>query len=66
MGAKGIGVFGYLDMHGKPHSVTWTRLKETVQSGSDQISLVEPVDWIRGEEILITTTSFGVEQTEIR
>lgn len=66
VGHKGIGVFGYLDLHGKPREVVWTYLNETADRGSEIISLVDPVDWQVGEEIVITTTSFSAEQTEVK
>lgn len=64
IGGKGIGVYGGLDIHGKPRDVTWTKLNTTVNAGATQIGLVEPVDWQVGELITITTTSFVVDQTE--
>ncbi|CAF4470166.1 unnamed protein product, partial [Rotaria magnacalcarata] len=33
MGAKVIGVFGGLDLHGIPHNVTWTRVAYTTSVG---------------------------------
>ncbi len=66
LGVKGIGVFGQLDLHGKPRRVTWTRLNRSVEAGDRIIELSESVDWQIGEEIIITTTSFSMEETEIR
>jgi hypothetical protein len=60
------GIFGQLDIHGMPRNVIWSRLNATVLPGASNISLVEPVDWQIGEEIVITTTSYSLEQTEIR
>ena len=64
MGGKGIGVFGGLDLHGRPRNVTWTTLNQTHAAGSDTISLAVPVDWMPGEEIAVSTTSFQAAQTE--
>ena len=64
IGGKGIGVFGGLDMHGRPRNVTWTHLSQTALAGSSNITLVEPVDWTVGEEIAISTTTFIVNHTE--
>jgi len=66
VGVKGMGVFGQLDLHGRPRSVTWTRLNRSVEAGDRIIELAESVDWQIGEEIVISTTSFSMEETEIR
>ncbi|MBN3294523.1 PKHL1 protein, partial [Polypterus senegalus] len=65
-GAKVLGVFGILDLHGKPHAVYRTKLAETAEAGSDVISVAEAVDWQVGDDVLITTTSYDPWQTETR
>ena len=65
IGGKGIGVYGGLDIHGKKRLVPWTKLGTTVQPGTNVISLTEPVDWVVGEKVIITTTSYILEHTEI-
>ncbi|CAF3925163.1 unnamed protein product [Rotaria sp. Silwood2] len=64
MGSKVIGVFGGLDLHGIKHNITWTRLASTASSGQNTIILIEPVDWIVGDEIIITTTDTNIQHTE--
>ena len=64
-GGKGIGVYGGLDIHGAPRNVSWTRLNSTASPGTNQITVNDPVDWKAGETILITTTGYVLEQTEI-
>lgn len=49
IGGKGIGVFGGLDLHGKPRHPSWTQLQTTAAVGTNQITLKEPVDWQIGE-----------------
>jgi hypothetical protein len=66
MGGKSIGVYGGLDLHGEPRSVVWTRLARSAMAGSKDLQLVEAVDWRVGEEVMVTTTSYVVEQTEVR
>ncbi|XP_028646735.2 PKHD1 like 1, tandem duplicate 1 [Erpetoichthys calabaricus] len=65
-GAKVLGVFGILDLHGKPHAVYRTKLAQTAEEGSDVISVTEAVDWQVGDDVLITTTSYDAWQTETR
>ncbi len=65
IGGKAIGVYGGLDVHGKPRSPTWTRLSQTLLANTDQITLADQVDWLPGEQIVITTTSFRAVQNEI-
>ncbi|XP_051699933.2 fibrocystin-L isoform X2 [Oryctolagus cuniculus] len=65
-GAKVLGVFGELDLHGIPRSIYKTKLSETAEAGSKVLSLMDAVDWQEGEEIVITTTSYDFHQTETR
>ena len=65
LGAKGIGVFGELILTGKTRSPTWTFLDQTVDVGSRQLVLTEPVDWRVGEEIVIASTSYEANHAEV-
>ncbi|CAF0756351.1 unnamed protein product [Brachionus calyciflorus] len=65
IGGKGIGVYGGLDIHGRPRQKSWTTLQTTAIKGTNKITLKDAVDWEIGESIVITTTSFKVEQTEV-
>ncbi len=65
IGGKAIGVYGGLDLHGKPRNISWTRLNQTADIGANSISLYESVDWQIGEQIIITTTSFIANQSEV-
>ena len=64
LGSKAIGVFGLLQLYGKPHKIHWTRLETTLVNGSSSIIVVDAVDWAVGDEIAITTTTFEPKQTE--
>ncbi|KAG2465238.1 PKHL1 protein, partial [Polypterus senegalus] len=66
LGAKVLGVFGTLDLHGKPHSIYRTKLAMSADAGSSSISLANAVDWQVGDDILITTTSYDPWQAETR
>lgn len=61
-----VGVFGGLDLHGKNHTVTWTTLSQTADSGANQITLTDAVDWAVNDEIVITATSYKAWEVEIR
>ena len=65
VGAKAIAAFGELILHGRPRTPTWTRLAEKAVPGDIQITVVDPVDWQPGERIVVTSTSFVAEQTEV-
>ncbi|TVZ14920.1 carbohydrate-binding protein [Maribacter sp. MAR_2009_72] len=54
---KGIMVKngGALELHGK-EKMSWTNLGATANAGTNQITLVEPVDWEIGDEITLTAT----------
>ena len=44
LGAKALGVFGKLQLHGLDVGTTWTRLAETAPAGSNTIVLADSVD----------------------
>jgi hypothetical protein len=57
---------GTLDLHGKPHSVTWTRLSEPANAGSQRICLLRKVDWPVNADIVIASTDYVKEHAETR
>jgi hypothetical protein len=59
-------VFGGLDLHGTPRAVQWTKLQQSANMGAESVVLAEEVDWLPGEQIMITTSSYDGEETEIR
>uniref|UniRef100_W5M5C1 PKHD1 like 1 n=1 Tax=Lepisosteus oculatus TaxID=7918 RepID=W5M5C1_LEPOC len=65
-GAKVLGVFGTLQLHGLPRSVYHTKLAASAGAGSFNILLEESVDWQVDDDLVITTTSYDTWQTEIR
>lgn len=64
IGQRVIGVLGGLDLHGIPRNVSWTRLAATANAGQNSLTLSEPVDWVAGEEIIVTTTDTRIDHTE--
>lgn len=69
VGAKVLAIReGTLDMHGIPTIRTWTQLGATASNGSSTISLLQPVNWTIGSQIIIATTSdrFSQKESEIR
>ena len=62
----GIGVYGGLDLHGRPRNVSWTRLAKSVYAGnSTSATLVDAVDWQVGESIVFTTTTYVANQSDV-
>ncbi|KAJ8026005.1 Fibrocystin-L [Holothuria leucospilota] len=56
-GAKVLAVRnGTLDLHGKPVAVTWTHLASTISPGDTEMTLMQPVDWKVGDEIVIAAS----------
>ena len=64
LGAKAIGVFGQLILHGQERGVVWTHLAETALPGSNIIEVIGTPDWNVGDEIAIASTSFEMLHTE--
>jgi hypothetical protein len=64
LGPRVIGVLGGLDLHGIPRNISWTRLGATATAGQNSITLSEAVDWVVGDEIILTTTDTNIEHKE--
>jgi hypothetical protein len=64
IGCKAIGAYGGLDIHGKPRNVSWTTLGQGAKAGDSNLTLAQPVDWVVGDEIVLATTSYNLNQTE--
>ncbi|XP_045124918.1 fibrocystin-L-like [Portunus trituberculatus] len=68
-GAKVLAVRdGTLDLHGKHVPITWTHLAQTAEAGETTITLVLPVTWKQGDQIVIATTEkrFSINENEVR
>jgi hypothetical protein len=55
---------GTVDLHGANVMRTWTRLASTAAAGATTITLLQPVDWPVGSEIVIATTGNYLSQGE--
>nr|XP_047143668.1 fibrocystin-L-like isoform X2 [Hydra vulgaris] len=64
LGSKALGVFGNLSMFGNPHKVHWTRLNETMQKNAQFLSVIDKTDWVVGDVIVVTTSTFEPRQAE--
>uniref|UniRef100_A0A3B3YLL5 G8 domain-containing protein n=1 Tax=Poecilia mexicana TaxID=48701 RepID=A0A3B3YLL5_9TELE len=65
-GSKVLGVFGTLDLYGRPPGVYRTKLAATAAAGSDSLVLVQPVDWKVGDQVAISTSGYRASETEKR
>merc|ERR1719322_859785 len=64
LGAKALGIFGFADMHGVDVGVSWTKLAATAAAGDTTLELSEAVTWAAGSEIVISTSSYELQETE--
>ncbi len=55
---------GVLEMHGEPRSHSWLHLAATAWAGDSTLVLEEPVDWRRGERLVLASTDFDQYQAE--
>lgn len=63
-GKKSIGVsYGVLDIHGDPKK-SWTELDATVAPGDKILTVVEEVDWVAGDNLMITSTDYDQDHAE--
>ena len=66
-GNKVIGLrYGTIDIHGIPRNPTWIDMESTANVGAKTITLSGPVDWKINEQIVIATTSYDQDESEIR
>jgi hypothetical protein len=66
-GNKCIGLrFGTLDMHGEQKTPTWTFMESTVEKGATSIQLHTAVNWKKGDEISVASTSYNGREGERR
>ncbi len=59
---------GQLELHGATPEVVWTQINEHAETGSNQLTLKEAVDWQANDELVIAPTDFfdreGNSQTQ--
>lgn len=65
IGAKALAVFGQLVLHGLSRQPTWTTLAQTAAAGADTIVVENPVTWIAGDVVVITSTSYDAFESEV-
>jgi hypothetical protein len=56
LGQRCIGVLGSFTFVGTYRQTVWTRLAKTAKRGDSVLNLVDPVDWLPGENITVTST----------
>ena len=66
LGAKALGVFGFLDMHGVDSGVSFVKLAADANAGDSTLELTQPVSWAIGSEVVISSTSYELHETERR
>lgn len=69
VGAKVLALRdGIVDIHGMPTTPTWTKLETTAEVESSNITLIQPVNWTIGNQIIIATTGdqHSQRQSELR
>ena len=64
LGNKVMGVFGSVNLVGIPRAFVQTRLLATIQPGDTQFTVVDPVDWVVGDSIVLSSTEYDITQME--
>ncbi|XP_054826531.1 fibrocystin [Eublepharis macularius] len=59
-----IGVYGKLQMHSAYARNSWTRLGNDVAPGNERLLVQDPLDWHRGDSIVISSSSYEAHQAE--
>ena len=65
MGAKVLGAHngGTLEIHGRDR-IEWTHLGVNAAAGATSLTLIEPVDWVVGDSILVTSSRANWNEAE--
>lgn len=68
IGSKNLVVTsgGALSLHGKKHQIAWTLLNKTAAIGDTTIQLTQGTLWDVGDEIVIASTDYDMNQAERR
>lgn len=53
-------------MNGIPRTPTWTEVAATIDAGATTLTVMEPVDWVAGERIVVSSTTFDIYEAEER
>ncbi|KAK3258451.1 hypothetical protein CYMTET_32501, partial [Cymbomonas tetramitiformis] len=56
---------GQILLHGRPILRRWTRLAASAAAGSETLALAQPVDWSRGQEVVVTSASWNPHEAEV-
>ena len=65
IGAKALGGFGGIEMHGCAPETTWTTLTNTVNMGASSITVNDDITgWKIGDEIVIASSDYEHRHTE--
>ena len=57
---------GTLHLHGTPTLTSWTALAATAPAGASTVSLVAPVDWPVGSDVVVSATDHRGATSELR
>ncbi|EDQ93048.1 uncharacterized protein MONBRDRAFT_22411 [Monosiga brevicollis MX1] len=63
LGNKVMAVLGTVSMYGQPRTA-WVRLAATAMPGDLAFNVTSPVDWVSGDEIVISSTEYDASETE--
>jgi len=66
VGTKSIGAVAgaKVEVHGVVRTPTWTKLSQNAAVGATSITLMENVNWIVGDQIVLVSTDFVMNQAE--
>uniref|UniRef100_UPI00358FDEC6 fibrocystin-L-like n=1 Tax=Myxine glutinosa TaxID=7769 RepID=UPI00358FDEC6 len=63
--AAGIGVYGQISIHAAIPSPVHVELKEKASAGTKKVVLSKDVHWKVGDKVVLSTTTYGPEDTEV-
>ena len=64
LGNKVMAVYGSVNLVGNPRAYVKSRLQTTLNPGATQLTVQEPVDWVVGDVIVVSSTEYDVTQAE--
>ena len=64
LGNKVMAVFGNVSMHGKGRQTQFTKLAHAALPGDTRFVLAEPVDWKKGDKLVVAPTAYDPFEME--
>ena len=64
LGNKVMAVYGSVNLVGTPRAYVKSRVLTTLMPGATQLTVQDPVDWVVGDQVVVSSTEYDITQAE--